>query len=386
MNIAKIKVVGVGGGGGNAVSRMFAGKIKGVEFVTINTDAQDLRHTLAHKKLHVGRNTTRGLGAGMDPSLGRAAAEESRDDLKKALSGADMVFITCGLGGGTGTGVSPIVAEVAREVGALTVGVVTKPFNFEGAARNRIAEEGHNQLKDKVDALITVPNDKILNIIDKNTSLLQAFKKVDEILRHAVESIAELVIRPGIINLDFADVKVILKDAGSALMGVGYASGEERATQAARLAVNSPLLDISIEGAKGILFCVSGGADLGMLEINEAAKIITGAADKDAKVIFGANHDRRLKKGEIKVTVIATGFGGLNQFIPQSSPVLLSSYINKAIKSQPMPQVKAENSKIHQIFAKSESPVHQNISGKSAKTEEDADEWDIPAFLRRKKK
>lgn len=403
---AKIKVVGIGGGGGNAISRMFTSKIKGVEFIAINTDVQDLHHALAQKKLHVGKNVTRGLGAGMDPNLGRAAAEESKDEIHEALKGADMVFITCGLGGGTGTGVSPVVAEIAKETGALTIGVVTKPFNFEGAVRSRIAEDGYAQLRDRVDALITIPNDRVLGIIDKNTSMFQAFDKVDEILKQAVEGIAELITMPGVINVDFADVKAIMKDAGSALMGIGNAIGENRAMEAARMAINSPLLDVSIEGAKGVLFCISGGADLSMHEINEAARIITDAIDKDAKVIFGAIHDQRLKKGEVKVTVIATGFGSFsNQAAAQqqSMPISLPPSFVSGPKGYGQVAQKAEKndiassgSKIHQVFSKpSESakdsrqanaPKSNFFSDLNKAMENDSDEWDIPAFMRRKKK
>ncbi len=415
---AKIKVVGVGGGGGNAISRMFTSKIKGVEFIAVNTDAQDLHHALAQKKLHVGKNVTRGLGAGMDPNLGRAAAEENKEDIQEALRGADMVFVTCGLGGGTGTGVSPVVAELAKEMGALTIGVVTKPFSFEGAQRTRLADEGYIQLRDRVDALITIPNDRVLNVIDRNTSMFQAFDRVDDILKQAVQGIAELITMPGIINVDFADVKAIMKDAGSALMGIGHASGENRAVEAAKMAINSPLLDVSIEGAKGVLFCISGGADLSMFEINEAARVITDAIDKDAKVIFGAIHDPRLKKGEVKITVIATGFGAEYQATSQGQSVASTPSYISGPKGYPQPIAKAEkidvssnDSKIHQVFTKqqtSTSPVSQNtvqsapqvtqssqsVSGSTkgnffsdlGKSLEDDDEWDIPAFMRKKKK
>lgn len=400
---AKIKVVGVGGGGGNAISRMFTSKIKGVEFIAINTDAQDLHHALAQKKLHVGKSVTRGLGAGMDPNLGRAAAEENREEIQEVLRGADLVFITCGLGGGTGTGVSPVVAEIAKETGALTIGVVTRPFSFEGVIRSKLADDGYAQLKDKVDALITIPNDRILNIIDRNTSMFHAFEKIDEILRQAVQGIAELVTMPGVINVDFADIKAILKDAGSALMGIGYATGENRAVEAAKMAVNSPLLDISIEGAKGVLFCISGGADLSMHEINEAAKVITDAIDKDAKVIFGAIHDNRLKKGEVKITVIATGFGNNAQQVSLSQPSSTPSTYISGPKGYPQASIKAEKgdissggSKINQAFSKSSSSG--NVPGRNSANkenffselnkaiDEDGDEWNIPAFMRRKKK
>ena len=305
---ARIKVIGVGGGGGKAVTRMVDHKISGVDFITINTDAQDLHFTKARTKLHIGKNLTRGLGAGMNPDVGRTAAEENRDEIHEAVKGADMVFLTCGLGGGTGSGASPIVAEVARDAGALTIGVVTKPFTFEGAQRSRVAEEAWHLLKERVDALITIQNDRMLNVINKDTSLLNAFTICDDVLRQAVQGISDLIVTPGIINVDFADVRAIMQNAGSALMGVGMGTGEERAIAAAKDAVSSPLLDISIDGARGVLFNVSGGQDLTMWEINEAAKVITDSIDKDAKVIFGAVHDDRLKKGEVKITVIATGF------------------------------------------------------------------------------
>src|SRR3989338_1644696 len=307
---AKIKVVGIGGGGSNAVTRMVTGRMKGVDFITVNTDAQDLHHSQAHTKLHIGKNITRGLGAGMNPELGRQAAEESREEIQEALKGADLVFITSGMGGGTGSGASAVVADVARSLGALTIAVITKPFTFEGAQRSRIAEEAIGSLKDAVDTLVIIPNDRIFNIISEDTSLLNSFEMVDDILKQAVFGIADLITLPGIINVDFNDVKAIMQDAGSALMGIGFASGEDRAGKAARAAINSPLLELSIEGAKGVLFNIAGGQDdLKMMEINNAAKIITESVDAGAKIIFGAVNDPRLKKGEIKITVIATGFG-----------------------------------------------------------------------------
>jgi len=306
---ARIKVVGVGGGGNNAVSRMLAPRIYGVEFLAINTDAQDLHHTAAQEKLHIGKNVTRGLGAGMDPELGRQSAEESRQDIEEALKGADMVFITGGLGGGTGSGAAPVVARIARDAGALTVAVITKPFAFEGAQRSQIAEDAWLKLRDEVDAIITIPNDRLLHLIDRRTPILDAFGVVDDILRQAVQGISSLITTPGLINLDFADVKAIMEGAGLALMGIGRASGDDRAVNAARSAINSPLLDLSIAGASRVLFSVSGGPDLTMAEVNDAAKIITESIDPNAKVIFGAIHDDHVRKGEVKVTVIATGFG-----------------------------------------------------------------------------
>ena len=306
---AKIKVVGVGGAGGEAINRMIGSKIKGVDFITVNTDAQALHHSKASIKIHVGKTATRGLGAGMDPELGRRAAEESQEEIHDHLKGADMVFITCGLGGGTGTGAGPIVAEIARDLGALTIGVVTKPFEFEGAQRKNIAERGLRDFEDRVDALITIPNDRILQVIDKKTSLLDAFVVVDEVLQQGVQGISDIITTPGIINVDFADVRAIMQGTGSALMGIGVASGENRAVAAAKAAIESPLLELAIEGAKGVLFTITGGRDLGMYEVNEAAKIITSAASADAKIIFGAIVDEALDDDEIKITVVATGFG-----------------------------------------------------------------------------
>lgn len=305
---AKIKVVGVGGSGGNGVARMVDAKIKGVEFVAINTDAQALHNSKAQEKIHIGKNLTKGLGAGMNPEIGRQAAEENRDEIQEVLKGADMVFVTCGLGGGTGSGAAPIVAETAKELGALTVGVVTKPFAFEGSQRRAIAEEALENLKDRVDTLITIPNDKLLTIIDRKTTLVNAFRIVDDVLRQGVQGISDLITKPGIVNVDFADVRAIMEDSGSALMGIGIASGDNRAVEAAKAAINSPLLELSIDGAKGVLFNISGSSDLTMLEINEAASIITENIDPNAKVIFGAVTDDQIRKGEIQITVVATGF------------------------------------------------------------------------------
>ncbi|MFY9457429.1 MAG: cell division protein FtsZ [Candidatus Spechtbacterales bacterium] len=365
---AKIKVVGVGGSGNNAVSGMFEAKIQGVEFIAINTDSQDLHHSKASLKIHIGKNVTRGLGAGMNPDIGRQSAEENKDDIHEALKGADMVFVTCGLGGGTGTGAAPIIAEVARETGALTVGVVTKPFSFEGLQRARIAEEGLNNLKERVDTLITIPNDKLLNIIERKTTLLESFALVDDVLRQAVQGISDLVVKPGIVNVDFADVRAIMQDAGSALMGIGKASGEERAIEAARLAINSPLLEISIDGARGVLFSISGGEDITMYEINEAAKVITDSIHPEAKIIFGAVLDDHLKKGELKVTVIATGFS-------EAEPSIRNTEGNS--------EKKETSSQI-----RNGSNNHSSDTGKDSKEkkEEEEEDWDIPAFIRKKMK
>jgi cell division protein FtsZ len=307
--LAIIKVVGVGGGGTNAVNRMVDAGLSGVEFIAVNTDAQALLMADADVKIQVGSQTTRGLGAGADPEIGLAAAQESRDELKEALKGADMVFITAGEGGGTGTGGAPIVAELGQEIGALTVGVVTRPFAFEGRKRADQAERGIDQLRDRVDTLIVIENDRLLQVVERQTSVVDAFRMADDILRQGVQGITDLITEPGLVNLDFADVRTIMRDAGSALMGIGNASGENRAAEAARIAVSSPLLEASIEGATGILLNVTGPSDIGLFEVNEAAEVVTGAADQNANVIFGAVIDDS-GSVEVQVTVIATGFGG----------------------------------------------------------------------------
>ncbi|MFH1430009.1 MAG: cell division protein FtsZ [Candidatus Uhrbacteria bacterium] len=316
---AKIKVIGVGGGGGSALNRMIRAKLRGVEFVAANTDLQALHHNLATTKVHLGKQITRGLGAGMDPDVGRKAAEENQNEIRDALKGTDMVFITCGLGGGTGSGAGPVIAEIARDLGCLTIGVVTRPFSFEGAQRASIAEQAYAELRDRVDALVTIPNDRILSIIDKKTSLLEAFDIVDDILKQGVRGIAELITTPGEINVDFADVKAIMRDAGSALMGIGSASGENRAVEAAKAAVASPLLEVSIEGARGILFTIMGDPSLSMHEVHEAAEIITSSADPNAKIIFGTVIDETAKD-EVRITVIATGFDSAYQSIGGAQP------------------------------------------------------------------
>lgn len=305
--VASIKVVGIGGGGCNAVSRMMKSGMKGIEFIAVNTDAQALYHIETPLKINVGKATTRGLGAGANPDVGRSSAEESSEELRSALDGADMVFITCGLGGGTGTGGAPVIAELARELGILTVGVVTKPFSFEGIKRKQQAEDGLENLRGKVDTLIVIPNDRILSIIDKKTPLMDAFAVVDDVLRQGIQGIADIITVNGLINVDFADVRTIMQNAGSALMGIGYGAGENRAADAAKAAIESPLLEMDIAGAKGILFNVTGGNDLSMFEVDEAARIVTEAADPDATIIFGAVVNDSYT-GEIKVTVIATGF------------------------------------------------------------------------------
>jgi cell division protein FtsZ len=305
--IASIKVAGIGGGGGNAMDRMIKSSLKGVDFIAVNTDAQALYHSQAPTKINIGKATTRGLGAGANPDIGKQAGEESAEEIRESLEGADMVFLTYGLGGGTGTGAGPVIADIAKELGILTVAVVTKPFAFEGHKRKTQAEEGLENLKNKVDTLITIPNDKLLAIIDKKTPLNDAFTVVDDVLRQGVQGIADLITTHGMINVDFADVKTIMENAGSALMGIGYGTGENRAVEAAKAAIDSPLLELSIDGAKGVLFNVTGGNDLSMYEVDEAARIITEAADPEAEIIFGAVVNDSYT-GEIKITVIATGF------------------------------------------------------------------------------
>jgi cell division protein FtsZ len=305
--LAVIRVVGVGGGGTNAVNRMVDAGLKGVEFVAVNTDAQALLMCDADVKLHIGGKITQGLGAGANPEIGREAAEESRDEIREAIKGSDMVFVTAGKGGGTGTGAAPVVAEISKELGALTVGVVTRPFSFEGKRRSDQAEEGIRTLREAVDTVIIIPNDRLLQVVEKRTSIIDAFKVADDILRQGVQGITDLITVPGLINLDFADVKAIMKDAGSALMGIGVASGENRAAEAAKAAISSPLLESSVEGATGILLNITGGPDLGLFEVNESAEVISGAADANSNIIFGAVIDDKIKD-EVKVTVIATGF------------------------------------------------------------------------------
>ncbi|MFH0829169.1 MAG: cell division protein FtsZ [Candidatus Kerfeldbacteria bacterium] len=374
---AKIKVIGVGGSGGSAINRMMRSKIRGIEFVAINTDAQALHHSAAPHKINIGKTTTRGLGAGMDAELGKKAAEENADEIHDMLKGSDMAFITCGLGGGTGTGASPIVAEIAKDVGALTVAVVTKPFSFEGAQRKAIADQGLIELRDKVDTLITIPNDRLLQIIDKKTSLLDAFDTVDDVLRQGVQGIAELITVPGLINVDFADVKAIMENQGSALMGIGQSSGENRAVEAAKAAVDSPLLELSIDGAKGILFTVTGGPSLGMHEVNEAARVITGSADPNAKIIFGAVVDEDLKD-DIKITVIATGFGKGEARVVRPKTSVFGQPDTIGYTPAPAPTVTTPT-RTPQL----QSQIRTTPLKESEKTKEEED-LEIPTFIRKK--
>ncbi len=354
---AMIKVVGIGGGGGNAINRMVVSKVGGVEFISINTDAQALYNSQVETKVNIGKASTRGLGAGSVPDIGKKAAEENSEEIKSLLEGSDMVFLTCGMGGGTGTGATPVIAEIARGLGILTVAVVTKPFNFEGASRKTNALQGIDALKNKVDSLIVIPNDKILSIIDKKTPLTDAFMVVDDVLRQSIQGISDLVTVNGLINVDFADVRSVMQNSGPSLMGIGYGSGENRAVEAARAAIDSPLLEIAISGAKGIIFNVTGGNDLSMFEVDEAAKIVTEAADPEANIIFGAviNDDYT---GEIKCTVIATGFDENAQ--------------DKIVKT---------NDIMRKISVPASSNNNLNILSKSSpKMEEDLD---LPAFMRK---
>lgn len=348
---ANIKVIGVGGGGNNAVNRMIESEVKGIEFIVVNTDKQALYSSKADLKIQIGEKLTRGLGAGANPEIGKKAAEENRNEIHEALKGADMVFITAGMGGGTGTGAAPIVAEIAKELGILTVGVVTKPFMFEGKRRMLHAEKGIEELKSRVDTLVTIPNDRLLQIVEKKTPITEAFKIADDVLRQGIQGISDLIAVPGLVNLDFADVKTIMLDQGLAHMGIGRASGENRATEAAKQAIQSPLLETSINGAKGVLLNITGGSNLGLFEVNEAADIIKQAVDQDANIIFGAVIDESLKD-DIKITVIATGFSSENI---NSNNEINRSVINKV-----------------------------NSKDINSKQEIVDDDLDIPTFLRRK--
>ncbi len=424
---AKTRVVGVGGGGGNAINRMIDRGIRGVDFIAVNSDVQALHHSKADNKLHIGKSVTRGLGAGMNPELGKQAAEESQNEIRDAVKDSDMVFITCGLGGGTGTGAAPVIAEIARDSGALTVAVVTKPFSFEGGQRKKVAERGFSELSDKVDTIITISNDKLMQVIEKNTSLLEAFLVADDVLRQGVQGIAELITLPGIINTDFADVRAVMANAGSALMGIGEAGGENRSIEAAKMAINSPLLDMSIEGAQGVVFTITGGADLGMEEVNEAAKIITASADEDAKVIFGAVIDENTKDS-VKITVIATGFDNegkkkqgddklsyqpTNFIEEEQKKDLMSSYgsqkkevdwneknlpgespvLEEESLEEPSPEKEGKRRSRSSIEEAQSRPAEKKDSQDSYKSkakkkdeEEDDDSLSVPAFIRKKMK
>jgi len=382
-SFARIKVIGIGGSGKNALNHMINSKVKGVEFIVMNTDTQDLHNSLAEKKVHLGKNLTKGLGAGMNPEVGKRAAEETKAEIQDVIKGADMIFIACGMGGGTGTGAAPIIAQAAKEQGILTVAVVTKPFSFEGNQRMKLADIGLAELEKEVDAILVIPNDRLIVISGKDVGFRQAFAMCDEVLKQAVEGISELITTPGMINVDFADIKSVMYDAGSALMGVGIAAGEGRAEKASLQAINSPLLDLSISGAKGVLFAISGGDDLTIHEIQDAAKIITESIDKDAKVIFGTIRDEKLKKGEMKVTVIATGFP---TDMPKRSLFQMGQprSINQTVENSTKEEVMLST-------INKEQPKTPNTDYiKKVEDDlfiDDTDDWNtVPAFLRRNKK
>ena len=379
---AKIKVVGVGGAGGNALKRMIESDIKGVEFVAVNTDAQDLHHSQAEHKVHLGKNLTRGLGAGMNPEVGRKSAEESKEEVYQAVNGSHMIFITAGMGGGTGSGASPVIAQAAKESGALTVAVVTKPFMFEGIQRKRIADAAFEELKKNVDTIITIPNDKILNIIDRNTPVLDAFSMIDDVLRQGVQGISDLITTPGLVNVDFADVSAIMKNAGSALMGIGSASGEDRAITAAKIAINSPLLDISIKGAKGVLFNVTGGKDLSMAEINDAANVIIESIDPDAQVIFGAVINEKLTDGEVQVTVIATGFDQ-KDIKPPIKP-FKTEEVKEPTLEELQKQVEVEKMKQKEEEERQKAVEVKKDEFIKTVDSDGEDEFELPTFIRNK--
>jgi len=387
---ARITVIGVGGSGKNATNHMIDSKVKGVEYLTVNTDAQDLNSSLADKKIHIGKNLTKGLGAGMNPEVGKNAAEETRAEIQESLKNSDMVFVAGGLGGGTGTGASPIIAKITKEMGALTIGVVTKPFTFEGSRRMRLAEEGLSELSKSVDALVVVPNEKLMGAISKDTTAKDAFAMSDEVLKQAVEGISELITTPGTVgNIDFADIRAVLENAGSALMGVGTASGENRAVDAAKAAISSPLIDVSIHGAKGVLFSIAGSDDLTMFEISEAARVITESVDPDAKIIFGTVKDEKLKKNEVRITVIAANF-------PDKLTAVRNIFrdrenmVQDSVSSQ-------EDTKPGKIFnsitinkkekkEEEETAIEENSNIMKPAADTDEDDWSaVPAFLRRAK-
>jgi cell division protein FtsZ len=374
---AVLRVLGAGGGGSNAVQRMVNSKLPGVEFIAVNTDVQALYHNPAATKVTIGRGITRGLGAGSDPGVGKRAAEESLEEIKGRLDGTDMLFVTAGLGGGTGSGSVPIITELARGMGILTVGVVTMPFSFEGVKRKKNAEEALENMKGKVDTLIKIPNDKILSLIDKTTPLTEAFQVVDEVLQHAIEGISSLITQHGLVNVDFADVKTIMQDAGTSLMGIGYGTGDSRASEAARAAVDSPLLDMSIDGASGILFNVTGGTDLSMFEVDEAARIITETAAPDSNIIFGAVIDENYT-GQVKVTVVATGFDHKEgENIPAS---LVQKHLQKS-DAPPLPEKSFMSTDVFTEEKKSEDLVSAAFTSSNPDLNEE--ELEVPAFMRK---
>jgi len=382
---AKIKVIGVGGGGNNAVSSMIENQeIKGVEFVAVNTDAQVLLNCKAATKIQLGEKLTKGLGSGADPDIGRQSAEESKEKIKEVLLDSDMVFVTCGMGGGTGTGASPIVASIAKEMGALTVGVVTKPFLFEGTRRMVVAEEGISQLKEEVDTLIVIPNQRLMDVVDKKMTLVEAFSIADSVLGQGVQGISDLITTPGLINVDFADVRSVMTDAGSALMGIGTGTGENRAQVAARSAISSPLLDVSIEGAKGILFNITGSKDLTMTEVNQAAEVISKEADVDANIIFGMVVDQEMTD-QVKITVVATGFDESRQRLQQiasTGPLRpqVDRNTSEGNKGEQHTSLEKEQTDTKTVSSSDKNPPDQR------KPSNEGSEFDIPAFLRQGKK
>ena len=430
---ANVKVIGIGGGGGNAVARMARDFYRGVDFVAINTDHQDLDHCDVKTKLYIGKGLTKGLGTGMNPDLGRQAAEENRSEISEVVQGADLVFLAAGLGGGTGTGATPVIAETAKQAGALTIAVVTKPFAFEGSQRERLANEGLLKLRDKVDALIVVPNDRIFTVISKDTPIVKAFEAIDEILRNALKGLVEMIAMPGIINVDFADVKNIMQDAGIAIVGVGRATGADRAVKAVTAALHSPLLETSPDGAKAVLLGITGGRDLKMTEVNDAAKIVAQTADPGARIIFGAYYDRTIPAGQLKITVIAAGFNGSqngslfsgNPYESRQSIFGRPGFETSAlgIKKQSTPSTMSDRGGFGGGSSNKETTIHargeesadelvaqQRISSMSTPSsssngqkgetaaksggvpsvnsnkEKENDAWDIPAFLRRRKR
>ena len=397
----KIKIIGIGGGGGNILTRMYKRKVDGVEFIALNTDMQALHFTKADKKIDIGANLTRGLGAGMDPDIGKKAAEESIQEIEESIADADLIFITCGLGGGTGSGAAPVVAELARKTSALIIGVVTKPFFFEGNKRMDIANEAWKKLYSNVDALITIHNDRIFNIIDKDTPIIEAFKNIDEILRQGVQGIADLINFPGLINLDFANLQTILTNAGDSIIGIGRATGKDRAVKAAKAAISSPLLNLAIDGATRILFNISGHNDLTLSEITDAARLITETADPEAKIIFGASYDEELKSGEVKIIVIAGGFGKPK---PPQEDLFSSDHLSNLISKRDEEEEKEKNifslptshdfkednfKKQKKTFEEEEieEPKEKIVTVDLTKDDKwDEKELEIPAFLRKKKR
>lgn len=377
--IAKIKVIGVGGGGGNAISSMIeSGIVDGVEFVAVNTDAQVLLNNKAPTKLQIGEKLTKGLGVGGNPEIGKQAAEESVEKMKEILIDTDMVFVTAGMGGGTGTGAAPVIAQLAKEAGALTIGVVTKPFSFEGTRRMVAAEDGIEKLKEATDTLIVIPNQRLMDVIDRKMTLLEAFKVVDSVLGQGVSGIADIITTAGLVNVDFADVKTIMKEAGSALLGIGTGVGENRAQMAARAAVSSPLLDLSIEGARGVLFNVAGGNDLTMFEVDEAARIISAAADPDANVIFGAVIKPDLSD-QVKITVIATGFDETRSRLAQMSQTSIQKPVIQGVVSEPT----ISSSSNHDEMGENEEPTDETNETSGKDEDIFGEKFEIPAFLRK---